>query len=179
MPCFKPGQAFDEDVILGRLLTGYGELELGMCSCLIAVEGMFDRPIRTIFGRHQDRYFNGLMQHFIEASTDSQRVQQQIKSHRGRPSFMRRSCQIGSRYWNCGTDRERPTCAKQQPSSSHFSVGLPRPPPSHGLKIVRTIRMPWNQPCAHHRPLSVSQGRSHGARARSTARREGSCANFR
>jgi hypothetical protein len=57
MPCFKPGQAFDEGVILGRLLTGYGELELGMCSCLIAVEGMFDRPIRTIFGRHQDRFF--------------------------------------------------------------------------------------------------------------------------
>jgi hypothetical protein len=49
MPCFKPGQAFDEGTILGRLLTGYGELEVGMCSCLIAVEGMFDRPIRTIF----------------------------------------------------------------------------------------------------------------------------------
>jgi hypothetical protein len=49
MPCFKPGQAFDEGIILGQLLTGYGELEVGMCSCLIAVEGMFDRPIRTLF----------------------------------------------------------------------------------------------------------------------------------
>jgi hypothetical protein len=50
MPCFKPGQAFDEGAILGRLLTGYGELEVGMCSCLIAAEGMFDHPIRTLFG---------------------------------------------------------------------------------------------------------------------------------
>jgi hypothetical protein len=38
-------------VFLGRLLTGYGELELQMCSCLIAVEGIFDVPIRTIFSK--------------------------------------------------------------------------------------------------------------------------------
>jgi hypothetical protein len=50
MPCFQPGQAFEEGVILGRLLTGYGELEVGMCSCLVTLEGMFDRPIRTLFG---------------------------------------------------------------------------------------------------------------------------------
>jgi hypothetical protein len=50
MPCFKPGQAFDEGVILGRLLTGYGELEVVMSSCLIAVEGLLDPPIRMIFG---------------------------------------------------------------------------------------------------------------------------------
>jgi hypothetical protein len=49
MPYFKPGQAFDEGVILGRLLTGYGELEVVMCSCLIAVEGLVDRPIKTLF----------------------------------------------------------------------------------------------------------------------------------
>jgi hypothetical protein len=51
MPCFKPGQAYDEGVVLGRLLAGYGELEVGMCACLIAIEGMFDVPIRTIFGK--------------------------------------------------------------------------------------------------------------------------------
>jgi hypothetical protein len=51
MPCFKSGEAFDEGVILGRLLAGYGELELEMCSCLIAVEGIFDFPIRTIFNK--------------------------------------------------------------------------------------------------------------------------------
>jgi hypothetical protein len=35
MPCFQPNQAFSEGVILGRLLAGYGELELTMCACLI------------------------------------------------------------------------------------------------------------------------------------------------
>jgi hypothetical protein len=51
MPCFKSGEAFDEGVILGRLLAGYGELELQMCSCLIAAEGTLDRPIKVIFGK--------------------------------------------------------------------------------------------------------------------------------
>jgi hypothetical protein len=55
MPCFKPGQAFDEGIIIGRLLAGYGELELGMCSCLIAVEGMFDRPIRLLFSQRGEK----------------------------------------------------------------------------------------------------------------------------
>jgi hypothetical protein len=50
MPCFQPTQASTEGALLGRLLAGYGELELTMCACLIAVEGIFDTPIRSIFG---------------------------------------------------------------------------------------------------------------------------------
>jgi hypothetical protein len=50
MPCFKPNQAFAEGIIIGRLLAGYGEIEVQMCACLIAVEGMLDIPIRKIFG---------------------------------------------------------------------------------------------------------------------------------
>lgn len=50
MPCFQSDQACSEGVILGRLLAGYGELELTMCACLIAVEGTYDTPIRNIFG---------------------------------------------------------------------------------------------------------------------------------
>jgi hypothetical protein len=34
MPCFWPGNAEKEGIIIGRLLTGYGELEFGMCKCL-------------------------------------------------------------------------------------------------------------------------------------------------
>jgi hypothetical protein len=49
MPCFQPGQAFDEGVIVGRILAGYGELELCMTDCLIAIEGQLDTPIRNIF----------------------------------------------------------------------------------------------------------------------------------
>lgn len=50
MPCFELEQAFKEGVILGRILTGYGELELTLCECLIAVEDQLDEPIRNIFG---------------------------------------------------------------------------------------------------------------------------------
>jgi hypothetical protein len=50
MPCFQPEQAFLEGVILARILAGYGELELTMCECLIAIEGQLDTPIRDIFG---------------------------------------------------------------------------------------------------------------------------------
>jgi hypothetical protein len=50
MPCFQPNQAFTEGVVLGRILAGYGELELTMCDCLIAIENVFDLPIRDIFG---------------------------------------------------------------------------------------------------------------------------------
>jgi hypothetical protein len=49
MPCFEPNQAFAEGVIIGRLLAGYGELEVEMCACFIAVEGMLDLPIRRLF----------------------------------------------------------------------------------------------------------------------------------
>ena len=50
MPCFQPNQAFTEGVVLGRILAGYGELELTMCDCLIAIENIFDLPVRDIFG---------------------------------------------------------------------------------------------------------------------------------
>jgi hypothetical protein len=50
MPCFEPGQAHAEGLIIGRLLAGYGEIELEMCACLIAVERSgYDVPIRAIF----------------------------------------------------------------------------------------------------------------------------------
>jgi hypothetical protein len=51
MPCFDPRQAHAEGIVVGRLLAGYGELELEMCACLIAVERIFDVPIREIFGK--------------------------------------------------------------------------------------------------------------------------------
>ena len=51
MPCFDPTQGFAEGVIIGRLLAGYGEIELQMCACLIAVERTIDIPIRKIFGK--------------------------------------------------------------------------------------------------------------------------------
>jgi hypothetical protein len=52
MPCFMPEQAFSEGVVIGRLLAGYGELELTMCDCLIkARQGDFDGPVREIFGQ--------------------------------------------------------------------------------------------------------------------------------
>lgn len=52
MPCFKPEEGFAEGVIIGRLFTGYGELELEACSCLIGQQnGDFDGPIRSVFSR--------------------------------------------------------------------------------------------------------------------------------
>ena len=50
MPCFQPNQAFEEGVIIGRILAGYGELELTMTDCLIAIEGQLDTPLRCVFG---------------------------------------------------------------------------------------------------------------------------------
>jgi hypothetical protein len=49
MPCFDSDQAPAEGMIIGRLLAGYGELELLMCMCLIVVEGIIDIPIRNVF----------------------------------------------------------------------------------------------------------------------------------
>jgi hypothetical protein len=49
MPCFNDGQAREEGIIIGRLLAGYGELELAMCACLMIVERAIDSPIRTFF----------------------------------------------------------------------------------------------------------------------------------
>lgn len=50
MPCFDANQAQAEGMVIGRLMAGYGELELQLCACRIAVEGIFDLPIREIFG---------------------------------------------------------------------------------------------------------------------------------
>ena len=38
-----------EGIVIGRLLAGYGEIEMAMCACLVAVEGMLDIPIRRLF----------------------------------------------------------------------------------------------------------------------------------
>lgn len=36
-------------MIVGRLLAGYGELELQVCACLMMVEAAIDSPIRSLF----------------------------------------------------------------------------------------------------------------------------------
>ena len=51
MPCFDQKQAYAESIVLARLLAGYGEIELQMCMCLVAVEGQIDTPIRQVFGK--------------------------------------------------------------------------------------------------------------------------------
>ena len=49
MPCFGPYQAHAEGILIGQLLAGYDELEMSMCSCLIAIECQFDTLIRQLF----------------------------------------------------------------------------------------------------------------------------------
>jgi hypothetical protein len=49
MPCFNADQGHAEGIIVGRLLAGYGELELQLCSCRIAVENSLDFPVREFF----------------------------------------------------------------------------------------------------------------------------------
>jgi hypothetical protein len=51
MPCFQPDQAEEEGKIIGKILAGYGELEVTVLACLVAVEGQIDLPIRELFGR--------------------------------------------------------------------------------------------------------------------------------
>jgi len=51
MPCFESSQAEEEGKIIGKILAGYGELEVTVLSCLVAVEGQVDLPIRQLFGR--------------------------------------------------------------------------------------------------------------------------------
>jgi len=47
MPCFWPENAEKEGNIIGRLLTGYGELEFEMCHCLaVATPGNFNDAIK-------------------------------------------------------------------------------------------------------------------------------------
>jgi hypothetical protein len=49
MPCFDADQAQAEGMIVGRLLAGYGELEMQLCDCRIAVEGIYDIPVKELF----------------------------------------------------------------------------------------------------------------------------------
>jgi hypothetical protein len=51
MPCFEPDQAEEEGKIIGKILAGYGELEVTVLLCLVAVEGQLDLPIRQLFKR--------------------------------------------------------------------------------------------------------------------------------
>lgn len=51
MPCFGVKQAFAEGIIVGRILAGYGELELEMCVCLDAIKGDFDASLRLVFSK--------------------------------------------------------------------------------------------------------------------------------
>jgi hypothetical protein len=55
MPCFNADQGQAEGIIIGRLLAGYGELELELCACRIAVEGILDIPIRELFGERGEK----------------------------------------------------------------------------------------------------------------------------
>jgi hypothetical protein len=47
MPCFEDFKA--EGAIVGRLLSGYGELELELCACIGVATGDLDGAIRRVF----------------------------------------------------------------------------------------------------------------------------------
>lgn len=49
MPCFGPKQAFAEGILVGRILAGYGELELEMCACIAAITDDIDSAVKLIF----------------------------------------------------------------------------------------------------------------------------------
>jgi hypothetical protein len=50
VPCFAEDQAEGEGKIIGRLLAGYGELELEMCGCLAAtINEDLDGAIKALF----------------------------------------------------------------------------------------------------------------------------------
>jgi len=48
MPAFD--RFVEEGNIIGRLLAGYGELELEMCACVVGVTNDLDAAIRKLFG---------------------------------------------------------------------------------------------------------------------------------
>lgn len=53
MPCFvHKHEAYEEGIIVGRLLAGYGEIEMAICACIIEqTPGYdFDTPVRDLFG---------------------------------------------------------------------------------------------------------------------------------
>jgi hypothetical protein len=52
MPCFvHEGEAYKEGIIVGRLLAGYGEIEMAICACIIEQTPSydFDTPVRRLF----------------------------------------------------------------------------------------------------------------------------------
>jgi hypothetical protein len=51
MPCFKTDQAGKEGKIIGIILAGYGELEVVLLACLVAIEHYIDIPIKRLFKR--------------------------------------------------------------------------------------------------------------------------------
>jgi hypothetical protein len=88
MPCFERGQAFDEGIVIGQLLAGYGEIELQMCMCLIVVEGILDVPIRSIFGKRgaEERIKIGKRKlvHRFQSSNHIRRPRQACRTKCGR-----------------------------------------------------------------------------------------------
>ena len=50
MPCFDANQGRAEGIVIGRLLAGYGELEVSLCACHVAVEGIYEIPVKKLFG---------------------------------------------------------------------------------------------------------------------------------
>src|SRR5215470_12660284 len=55
MPCFEANQAQAEGMVIGRLLAGYGELEVLLLACRIAAEGMVDLPVRELFSSRGEK----------------------------------------------------------------------------------------------------------------------------
>jgi hypothetical protein len=52
MPCFvHKDEAYEEGIIVGRLLASYGEIEMAMCACIIEQTPSFDfaSPVRQLF----------------------------------------------------------------------------------------------------------------------------------
>jgi hypothetical protein len=49
MPCFAEHRAAKEGLLVGRLLTGYGELEICILNCFVATQYQIDGPIRDLF----------------------------------------------------------------------------------------------------------------------------------
>jgi hypothetical protein len=58
MPCFvREDQAHEEGVVVGRLLAGYGEIEMAMCACIIEQTPSydFDTPVRHLFTKRGEQ----------------------------------------------------------------------------------------------------------------------------
>jgi hypothetical protein len=58
MPAFidTKGDTRPEGAVIGRLLAGYGDLELSMCSCLVKMPGWdFDKAIKFVFGARGEK----------------------------------------------------------------------------------------------------------------------------